>query len=178
MMVLAEDVEGIQLELARSAFELSKARVRLTDAVVRASQAGLSQRAIAAALGTNQVAVHRLLARQEAGPALPEPVHYNRRDARFRYELHREIARHVLAGDLSRERAEAELERIRGKVHGRSAERWMARWQTILRLPPQQMVQAFLVSGDEGDDLRQVSPLLGIATEDERTAALDRAYRR
>jgi hypothetical protein len=40
------------------------------------------------------------------------------------------------------------------------------------------MVEAFLIGGDEGEDLRQVSPLLGIVSEDERNAALNRAYSR
>jgi len=176
--MVTEELERAQLELGRLSFELSQARLRLADAVVRASKAGLSQRAIAAALGTHQVAVHRMLARREADSELPAPVHYDRADARFRYELHREIARHVLAGEVSVERAEAELHRIRGQVHGPSADRWLAQWATVLRLPPERMVDAFLVGGEEGEDLRQVSPLLGIVSEDERTAALNRAYRR
>ena len=61
MTRMAEEAERAQLELGRLSLELSQARLRLTEAVVRASEAGLIQRAIAAALGTNQVAVHRML---------------------------------------------------------------------------------------------------------------------
>lgn len=178
MVVTTEQIERAQLELGQLNFELSQARLRLADAVVRASEAGLSQRAIAAALGTNQVAVHRILARRRDDSALPARVHYDRPDARFRYELHREIARYVLAGEISLPRAEAELDRMRAKLHGPGADRWLADWAAILRLPPQRMVEAFLVGGEAGEDLRQVSPLLGIVSEDERTAALNRAYAR
>lgn len=176
MSVSTEQVERTQLELGRLSFELSQARLRLADAVVRASETGLSQRAIATALGTNQVAVHRILARHREASALPARVHYDRPEARFRYELHREIARHVLQGDLSIARAEAELDRMRSKLHGVGAQRWLADWAAILTLPPERMVEAFLVGGEPGEDLRQVSPLLGIVSEDERTAALNRAY--
>ncbi|HEV2887082.1 MAG TPA: hypothetical protein VGX49_09255 [Jatrophihabitans sp.] len=178
MTSTADEAERAQLELGRLSFELSQARLRLTDAVVRASEAGLSQRAIAAALGTNQVAVHRILTRRLGESALPERVHYDRPDARFHYELHREIARHVLDGEVSITRAEAELERMRSKLHGAGADRWLEKWTGILRLPPQRMVEAFLVGGEAGEDLRQVSPLLGIVTEDERNMALNRAYHR
>jgi predicted transcriptional regulator len=179
MTRMAEEAERAQLELGRLSYELSQARLRLTEAVVRASEAGLSQRAIAAALGTNQVAVHRMLNRHRDEDArLPARVHYDRADARFHYELHREIARHVLDGDVRLERAEAELERMRSAVQGASADRWLQRWAAILRLPPERMVAAFLVGGEAGEDLRQVSPLLGIVSEDERTAALNRAYSR
>jgi hypothetical protein len=174
----SERFERTQLELGQLNFELSQARLRLADAVVRASEAGLSQRAIAAALGTNQVAVHRILARRRDDSALPARVHYDRPDARFRYELHREIARHVMDGDASMARAEAELDRMRAKLHGPGANRWLADWAAILRLPPERMVEAFLIGGEAGEDLRQVSPLLGIVTEDERSAALNRAYSR
>jgi predicted transcriptional regulator len=177
-MVVTEEAERAQLELGRLSFELSQARLRLTEAVVRAAEAGLSQRAIAAALGTNQVAVHRILKRREAESALPARVHYDRADARFHYELHREIARHVIEGELSVAQAEAELDRMRSRVRGPGADRWLQEWARILALPPERMVAAFLIGGEAGDDLRQVSPLLGIVTEDERTAALNRAYRR
>lgn len=64
------------------------------------------------------------------------------------------------------------------RVHGTGALRWLDEWAAILRLPAERMVEAFLVGGDAGDDLRQVSPLLGIVSEDERAEALNRAYRR
>ncbi|MDQ1744573.1 MAG: hypothetical protein QOE23_2912 [Pseudonocardiales bacterium] len=67
---------------------------------------------------------------------------------------------------------------MRAKLHGPGADRWLTDWATILRLPPERMVEAFLIGGDEGEDLRQVSPLLGIVSEDERNAALNRAYSR
>ncbi|MEO6503689.1 MAG: hypothetical protein ABIQ09_17475 [Jatrophihabitantaceae bacterium] len=178
MTSLAANTERAQLELAQASFALSQARLRLTEAVVRASESGLSQRAIAAALGTNQVAVHRILASRRDEPALPPRVRYDRPDARFHYELHREIARHILRGEASLPRAEAELARMRSKLHGRGMMRWLDEWAVILNLPADRMVEAFLVGGEAGDDLRQVSPLLGIVTEDERNAALNRAYRR
>jgi predicted trehalose synthase len=178
MTVSAEDLERTQLDLGRRSYELSQARLRLADAVVRAAEAGLSQRAIAAALGTNQVAVHRILARRRDESALPARVHYDRADARFRHELHREIARHVLNGEVSISRATAELDRMRSTLHGAGADRWLAEWAAILQLPPERMVEAILIGGDAGEDLRQVSPLLGIVSEDERTAALNRAYSR
>ncbi len=178
MTQVAAETERAQLELATASYELSQARLRLTEAVVRASEAGLSQRAIAAALGTHQVAVHRILANRRDEPTMPPRVRYDRPDARFHYELHREIARHILDGQVSLARAETELERMRGKLHGREAARWLDEWAVILTLPPDRMVEAFLVGGEAGDDLRQVSPLLGIVTEDERNAALNRAYRR
>jgi hypothetical protein len=172
------ETERAEIELGRLNFELHQARLRLTEAVLRASDAGLSQRQIAAALGTNQVAVHRILTRRRDDSALPPPVDYDRPDARYHYELHRAIARHVLAGELSLARAEAELAGMRSRVHGSRALRWLDEWGEILRLPPADMVEAFLVGGEAGDDLRQVSPLLGIVTEDERVEALNRAYRR
>jgi hypothetical protein len=178
MTPTAMETERAQLELAKASFELSQARLRVTDAVVRAAEAGLSQRAIAAGLGTHQVAVHRILTRRRNDSALPARVHYDRADARFHYELHREIARHVVDGELSVARAEAELARMRGKLRSPRAVRWLDEWAGILRLPAERMVEAFLIGGEAGEDLRQVSPLLGIVTEDERTAALNRAYRR
>lgn len=177
-MTRAVETERVQLELARASYELSQARLRLTDAVVRAAEAGLSQRAIAAALGTNQVAVHRILAGRRDEPALPPRVRYDRPDARFHYELHREIARHILEGKVSLSRAEAELARMRRKLRTPGAVRWLDEWAVILSLPAERMVEAFLVGGEIGENLRQVSPLLGIVTEDERTAALNRAYRK
>jgi hypothetical protein len=179
MTATSEEAERAQLELGQLSFELSQARLRLNDAVIRASNAGLTQRAIAAAVGTNQVAVHRILLRNRDDDArLPARVRYDRADARFHYELHREIARHILDGDVRLERAETELARLRSAVHGPSAEHWLQSWAAILRLPPQRMVEAFLAGGEAGADLRQVSPLLGIVSEDERTAALNRAYGR
>jgi hypothetical protein len=178
MASATDEVERVQLELAALNFELAQARLRLTEAVFRASEAGLSQRAIAAALGSNQVAVHRILSRRRDESRLPARVSYNRPDARFHYELHREIARHVLDGEVSLARAEAELDRMRNKLHGPRADRWLDEWAAILRLPPGRMVEAFLVGGEAGEDLRQVSPLLGIVTEDERNSALNRAYQR
>lgn len=178
MTRVTAEAERAQVELGRLSFELRQARVRLTEAVVRASEAGLSQRAIAAALGTNQVAVHRILTRRRAESALPPPVEYDRPEARYRYELHRAIARHILAGEAPLARAEAELARMRSKVHGARALGWLDEWAVILRLPAERMVEAFLVGGEAGEDLRQVSPLLGIVTEDERLEALNRAYRR
>jgi hypothetical protein len=172
------EAERAQIELGRLNFELRQARLRLTDAVVRASEAGLSQRQIAAALGTNQVAVHRILTRSRDDSALPPPVQYDRPEARYHYELHRAIARHIVKGEVSLARAETELGRMRSKVHGSQALRWLDEWAVILRLPPERMVEAFLIGGEAGDDLRQVSPLLGIVTEDERVEALNRAYRR
>jgi hypothetical protein len=178
MTVSADDVEQLQLELGRVGFELAQARLRLAEAVARASEAGLSQRAIAQALGTNQVAIHRILSRPSHEVALPRRVHYDRPDARYHYELHREIARHVIAGTVSLPRACAELAAMRGRVHGPRAQRWLDEWAEILDLSAERMVTAFLVGGEAGDDLRQVSPLLGIVTEEERNVALNRAYRR
>jgi predicted trehalose synthase len=178
MTITAEELEGVQLELAALNFELSQARLRLTEAVIRASELGLSQRAIAAALGTNQVAVHRMLARRRDDSRLPARVSYDRAEACFHYELHREIARHILNGEMPMARAEAELDRMRSRLHGRTADRWLDEWAGILGLPPERMVEAFLVGGEAGEDLRQVSPLLGIVTEDERNAALNKAYQR
>jgi len=178
MPEMAEKAERAQLELGQLSFELARARLRLNDAVIRASKAGLSQRAIAAALGTHQVAVHRMLARRRDDSALPPPAQYDRPEARYRYELHRAIARHIIEGQVSLAGAEATLARMRSKVHGTGALRWLDEWAAILRLPAQRMVEAFLVGGETGEDLRQVSPLLGIVTEDERIEALNRAYRR
>jgi hypothetical protein len=172
------EAERAQVELGRLNFELRQARLRLTEAVVRASEAGLSQREIAAALGTNQVAVHRILARRRDDSALPPPVQYDRPEARYHYELHRAIARHVVKGEVSLARAKAELARMRSKVHGVRALRWLDEWAVIMKLPPERMVEAFLVGGEAGDDLRQVSPLLGIIGEEERVEALNLAYRR
>lgn len=87
MTAAVDEAERAQLELGRLSFELSQARLRLTDAVVRASEAGLSQRTIAAALGTNQVAVHRMLARRRDDSPLPPRVEYDRPEARYHYEL-------------------------------------------------------------------------------------------
>jgi hypothetical protein len=118
------------------------------------------------------------LTRSRDDSALPPPAQYDRAEARYHYELHRAIARHILRGEVSLARAETELARMRGKVRGSGADRWLADWAAILTLPPERMVEAFLVDGEVGEDLRQVSPLLGIVTEDERVEALNRAYRR
>lgn len=175
---MTAEAERAQIELGRLNFELHQARLRLTEAVVRASETGLSQREIAAALGTNQVAVHRILTRRRDETALPPPVRYDRPEARYHYELHRAIARHVVRGEVSLARAAAELSRMRSKMQGAGADRWLADWAAILKLPPERMVEAFLVGGEAGDDLRQVSPLLGIVSEDERVEALNLAYGR
>lgn len=180
MTVWTEERDGLDVELSRASFELAQARVRLEDAVVRAGDAGASQRAIAEAMGAHQVAVHRILARRRSQPALPgeDAVGYERPEARFHYELHREIARQVLTGDWSVEQARARLDRMRTTLPGAGARRWLDEWESLLSMPTDDLVTEMLRADEHGDDLRQVSPLSGVVSPEQRAAALNRAYRR
>jgi hypothetical protein len=67
---------------------------------------------------------------------------------------------------------------MRGEVSGTRPQRVLDHWSRLIELPSEELVAAMLVGGERGDELRQLSPLLGVATPTERAAALERAYAR
>jgi hypothetical protein len=94
-------------------------------------------------------------------------------------ELHRTLLAKLL-GDLSpaRELAGRNIVQMRSSVRGPPAQEWLDEWQRLLDNPGPELVDAFVGTDEHSADLRGVSPFAGLLTEEERTAAIERARSR
>lgn len=69
--------------------------------------------------------------------------------------------------------ARENLARFRQIHAGRSADRWLKRWQQILDQGPEPAMEALTSTAPEASDLRQNSPFPGALADSQRRAVLD-----
>lgn len=94
------------------------------------------------------------------------------RDDRQSFWLHAAVAGRVAKDPTSAmQRASTNLRRMR-RAH-RQPSPWLARWQQILDLGPEAVIQALVGDTAESRELRQNSPFAGVLTSRERSLALD-----
>jgi hypothetical protein len=71
--------------------------------------------------------------------------------------------------------AQENLERMRRTRRATVAERWLDRWEELLRLPDDELERAMLADDEEGRDLRQISPFAGALSPEDRLVAMKKA---
>jgi transposase len=120
---------------------------------------GLSVRGIAERLGSSASVIQDAI--RTAKGRHPQA----RREERFPFELH------VMLGMRLREN----LERLRRTPRAAVAERWLDRWEELLRLPDDELEKAMLADDEEGRDLRQISPFAGALSPEDRLVAMKKA---
>ncbi|MFT4297205.1 MAG: XRE family transcriptional regulator [Micropruina sp.] len=98
------------------------------------------------------------------------------RTKRRSWLLHRQISRKLgMSGidDSGWERMQRNLDRMRSNVQGRVHERNLDRWQHIIDSRSVRDLQRVLVdTSTDGIEMREVSPMTGFLTEDERLGVL------
>ena len=131
---------------------------------------GMSVRGIAERLGSSASVIQDAI--RTAKARHPQA----RREERFPFELHVMLGMR-LREDPSRLRslARENLERMRRTPRAAVAERWLDRWEELLRLPDDELEKAMLADDEEGRDLRQISPFAGALSPEDRLVAMKKA---
>ncbi|MET4144022.1 helix-turn-helix domain-containing protein [Arthrobacter sp. UYCo732] len=168
---LVDEAKTLAAETESARETMMAASRRRQEAILGLKAAGLSVRAIATRLGSSpsvvQDALRTAIARHPAT---------NRREERFPYELHVLLAAklHQDPGHLL-DLALENISRMRATPRAPIAERWLNRWEAILKLPVVEIEEAMLKDDDEGRDMRQISPFAGALDRNERMIAMKKA---
>ncbi|GLI26473.1 hypothetical protein ARHIZOSPH14_07150 [Agromyces rhizosphaerae] len=100
---------------------------------------------------------------------------FPRREDRVAYELHRAVAKRLLDDrDAVMANVPRQVGRMRERVHG-GASRLLDEWLELAEAPLGRLVETMLGEDQHAIDLRQLSPFMGVLTEAERLAAIQRA---
>ncbi|WP_448003348.1 hypothetical protein [Agromyces bauzanensis] len=114
--------------------------------------------------------------RPQARPANPRPrAPFARREDRVAYELHRAVAKRLLEDrEAVIAKVPEQVERMRTHARG-GANRLLDEWLELSTAPLGTIVETLLGEDEHAMDMRQTSPFMGVLTEAERLAAIDRA---
>ena len=93
---------------------------------------------------------------------------------RFKLELHRKVVEHLRVDEQPvRDTGLRNIRRMRERMHPRSyGIRWVDLWQQHLEGPLDGLVDMCLRTDELGNDMRQMSPFVGVLSEPERMEAL------
>jgi transcriptional regulator with XRE-family HTH domain len=102
------------------------------------------------------------------------------REERVTLELHRAVAKKLVDDPEAVLRiVPANVDRLRRRVRGTSAESWLDEWAELAQLGSLGgLVDVMLGTDQRSIDMRQTSPFLGILTQSERVSAIEMAQRR
>lgn len=144
---------------------------RLQEAIFGLHASGMSIRAVAEQLGVSPAVVQNAIS--QARSSRPK---IERRENRATYELHRAIAERldenpeeVISKGL--DNIAQMLPRQRSSI----SKDWVSKWDQLLRGNVEHLKQVILEMSSEAEDLRQMSPFLGVLTEEERLLAIRKA---
>jgi transcriptional regulator with XRE-family HTH domain len=127
---------------------------------------------VLAAMGETAVVEVRPL-EHTANPRPRAP--FARREDRVAYELHRAIAKRLLE-DREGVMAKVPEQVLRMREHARGgANRLLDEWLELTTAPLGRVVETLLGEDEHAVDMRQTSPFMGVLTEAERLAAIERA---
>lgn len=165
-------------QAVRTSCETEAARVAMMEAAARRHEAifglhatGLSIRAIAQKLDCSpsvvQVAVKRAVSLR---PAI------ERRENRVTYELHRELAEKLEQNpSFVVSKGLENISKMLRKKRDPLSKNWVLRWQTLLQGNLDEMKRFMLEISHDAEDMRQMSPFMGVLTNEERLLAIKKA---
>jgi transcriptional regulator with XRE-family HTH domain len=105
-------------------------------------------------------------------------VEFDRREDRVAFELHRAVAKKLIDDpDAVRAVIPANVAKIRRHVRGPFVNGWLDKWEALGSAPVGTLVEALLATDDEGVEMRQNGPFMGVLTQQERLDAIARAAR-
>jgi hypothetical protein len=116
-------------------------------------------------------------ASKRRGTLRAEPL--ERREERVALELHRAVAQKLI-DDPNRvlDFVPGNVARLAERVRGDVGHSWLAEWSELAEVGSiGGLVDVMLGTDRRSIDMRQVSPFMGVLTEPERLAAIDRASR-
>lgn len=161
--------EGQRTEAARQA--MLESATRRQEAIFGLHATGLSTRAIASKLGCSPSVVQHAIAQARA--ARPK---IDRRENRVTFELHRAVAElldqnpsEVIARGMSH------VDVMRTRQRDPISKDWMARWKSLLLGNVDELKRFMLEMSHDAEDMRQMSPFLGVLSNDERILAIKKA---
>lgn len=166
----------LQAQLAAAAAE--KARREMLDAAVLRQEAilgmsanGASVRQIAAAIGCSPAVVQSSLER-----ARGRRPRLRGRENHVAYELHLAVTQKLLEDPVGVvQKGLLGLERMRERPRGPVGEGWTSRWEELLKGDLEELRKRMLATDEEAEDLRQMSPFMGVLDDAERRDAIRKA---
>lgn len=98
-----------------------------------------------------------------------------RREVELSYELHRAVVPYLRRDWPSAEKKiRWNIARFNSRPRAKLAQGWVREWECAVDDGPEAVAAVALMSGDRGNDLRQVSPLVGVLPQEIRTQVLQR----
>jgi hypothetical protein len=100
-----------------------------------------------------------------------------RREVRRRWLLHEQVVRKLRTDppDNWRPQIRQRIDRYRSQVRGPYMQQLLDRWEQLLEQDDQRLFDGMLRLDETGDELRNLSPFVGILSEDERLEVLERS---
>ena len=103
---------------------------------------------------------------------------FERREDRVAFELHRAIAKKLLDDpETVLSVVPANIAQIRQHTRGPLVAGWLDKWDELSGATIGTLVNALLDTSDEGIEMRQNGPFMGVLTQQERLEAIARASR-
>jgi len=104
----------------------------------------------------------------------------SRLEDRIKLELHRTVVEHYKRDpqrvlNIARKNNQEMRHYYATKSWGKAGMRWVDEWDRVLNGSADDFIFACLREDELGYDLRQVGPFLGVISNDERLAAIERA---
>ncbi len=98
-----------------------------------------------------------------------------RREVELSYELHRAVLPYLRSDWPSAEKKiRSNIARLNRRPRAKLAQGWVREWECAVDNGPDAVAAVALTSGDRGNDLRQVSPLVGVLPQEVRAQVLKR----
>jgi hypothetical protein len=113
-----------------------------------------------------------------AEPVQALPDWLSRREDRVLWELHIAVIEKIHENPVAVvEKAKKCVAGIRKQVQGTIAQAWLDEWERAASDGPEELIELSRTPGSRGNSLRQVSPFIGVLSNQERWAAIRRASR-
>lgn len=161
--------EGQRTEAARHVMLASAARRQ--EAIFGLHATGMSIREIASKLGCSAAVIQHAVSQARA--ARPK---IDRRENRVTFELHRAVAEHLEQNPSEViSKGMENIARMRSQNRDPLSRDWVDRWENILRSDVGLLKEFLLEISHDAEDMRQMSPFLGVLSNDERVLAIKKA---
>jgi len=141
------------------------------EAIFGLHASGMSIRAIAEQLGVSSAVVQKAISQARASRPKIE-----RRENRVTYELHRAIAQRLDENpDEVISKGLDNVAQMRPRQRSSISKDWVSKWDQLLRGDVENLKAAMLEMNSDAEDLRQMSPFLGVLGKEERLIAIKKA---
>lgn len=96
-----------------------------------------------------------------------------RREVELSYELHRAVLPYLRRDwPAAEEKIRTNINRFNRRPRAKLAQGWVREWECAVDQGPEAVAAVALTAGERGNDLRQVSPLVGVLPQSVRAQVL------